>query len=382
MGGGVEKMQGDRMKEFTLYRHERMLFALLRASLHEWETETDLFRDCTEEEWRQCYRLAASQGVMALAWDGVTRLPAGQQPPLSVKLTWAASVESYEKKYTHHCRTVDELSRFYAQQGITVMQMKGVGLSALYPVQSHREGGDIDIYTYSADKERMSDEEANRLADSLMQERCIDVDAEHSPKHSMFYYKGIPVENHKTFLNVEESGAATQAEKVLRTHMNPQLTTLEQGQVLTPSPSFNTLFIAFHAAQHYGSGLALHHLCDWACLLIRYGQRMPEEVTDRRLLRFVAALTLLSNSLLGTEVPVTDGAEELAQKVLEEMLHPRYGKVVPTKNKVGIIVYKTKRLAHRIAIKREVLGVSAGRMIRLSIIRHFRDPQTIFQRKP
>lgn len=373
-------MQGNRMKEITLYRHERMLFALLRASLHERKTEITLFLDSTDEEWKQCHRLAVSQGVMALAWDGVMRLPAELQPPLSVKLAWAAAVERYEKKYLHYCRTVDELSRFYAQHGISVMQMKGVGLSAIYPVPCHREGGDIDIYTYSTDKGRMSDWEANRLADSLMRQENIDVDTEHSPKHSMFYYKGVPVENHKTFLNVESYKAAVQVEKVLKEHMSPQLTALEGGQVLTPSPLFNTLFVAFHAAQHYGSGLALHHLCDWACLLENYGLRIPAGVTDRRFLRFVSALTLLSNRLLGADIPVVDMQEDLAREILEEILHPRYGTVVPVKGRAGIILYKARRLAHLIAIRREVLGASVYKTILHSVIAHIRDPRTIFLR--
>ena len=48
-----------------------MLFALLRASLHEREPEQSFFRDVSGEDWKQCYRVAAQQGVMALAWDGV-----------------------------------------------------------------------------------------------------------------------------------------------------------------------------------------------------------------------------------------------------------------------------------------------------------------------
>lgn len=368
------------MKGIIQYRHERMLFALLRASLHGRKTETALFRGSTDEEWRQCRSLAVSHGVMALAWDGVMKLPAEQQPPLPVKLAWAAAVERYERKYLYYCRTADELSRFYARHGISVMQLKGVGLSALYPVPSHREGGDIDIYTYSADKGRMSDGEANRLADTLMRQENIDVDTEHSPKHSVFYYKGVPVENHKTFLNVESYKAAVQAEKVLKEHMNPQLTVLEGGQVLTPPPLFNTLFIAFHAAQHYGSGLALHHLCDWACLLKSHGLRIPPGITDRRFLRFVSALTLLSNRLLGTDIPVADVPEDLARNMLEEMLRPRYGKTVPAKGRTGIIIYKARRLAHLIAIRREVLGGSACRTILHSVIAHVRKPETIFLR--
>lgn len=368
------------MKTVTLHKHEQMLFALLRASLHERKTETAPFRDSTDEEWKRCHRLAVSHGVMALAWDGVMKLPSELQPSLSVKLTWASAVGRYETKYLYYCRTVDELSRFYARHGISVMQLKGVGLSALYPVPSHREGGDIDIYTYSADKDRMSDEEANRLADHLMREENIEVDTDHSPKHSVFYYKDIPVENHKTFLNVESYRAAVPAEKVLKEQMHPQLTTLDSGRVLTPPPLFNMLFIAFHAAQHYGSGLALHHLCDWACLLKRHGLRMPAGVTDRRFLRFVSALTLLSNQLLGTDVPIADMPENLARKILKEMLHPPYQTVVPAQRGIGIIIYKARRLGHLIALRRDVLGEPAYRTLLHSVIEHIRRPETIFLR--
>jgi hypothetical protein len=145
-----------------------MLFALLRASLHEREPEVSFFQHVSDEDWKLCYRLAASQGVMALAWDGVMKLPVDLQPLRSVKLSWATGVETYEQKYLRYCSTIDEISRFYGEHGIRTMQLKGVGFSLLYPVPCHREGGDIDIYTYSADKKKMSDKEANRLADVLM----------------------------------------------------------------------------------------------------------------------------------------------------------------------------------------------------------------------
>jgi hypothetical protein len=36
---------------------------------------------------------------MALAWDGVLRLPAELMPFRNLKLTWAMAVEKYEAKY-------------------------------------------------------------------------------------------------------------------------------------------------------------------------------------------------------------------------------------------------------------------------------------------
>ena len=156
------------MKTVALNTSERMLFALLRASLHQKEAEQTFFQQVSEEDWKQCYRLAAKQGVMALAWDGIITLPTDLQPPRALKLTWGMAVQDYEAKYARYCRTIQELSAFYAEHGIVTVQMKGVGLSSYYPVPAHREGGDIDIFTFSADKSEMTDAEANRLADKLM----------------------------------------------------------------------------------------------------------------------------------------------------------------------------------------------------------------------
>ena len=59
----------------TLCKSEQMLFALLRSSLHEQEVEQVFFHEATDNDWKQCYQTAINQGVMALAWDGVLRLP-------------------------------------------------------------------------------------------------------------------------------------------------------------------------------------------------------------------------------------------------------------------------------------------------------------------
>lgn len=361
----------------TLGRPVGMLFALLKASLHEREVETSLFEGATDEEWRACYTLASSQGVMALAWDGVGTLPAALQPARPLKLTWASRVVMYEQLYERYCTTVDELSRLYAEQGIATMQLKGVGLSTLYPVPSHREGGDIDIYTYSMDTARMSHAEANRLADQLMTERGIEVDVEYY-KHSNFYYKGIPIENHKSFLSIAEAPVFAHADQLLHKHMEPTLTTLAVGQVLTPSATFNSLFLALHAARHYGSGLALHHLCDWAVMLKHYGLLMPAEVTDKRFLRFVDAMTMLCSRYLGCTVEV-EADEELAHKVLDEILHPRYTDEVKGKSRVGVFVYKLKRLFYNHRLANSIMRTSLARRLWSSVIFHVRRPETIFK---
>lgn len=359
---------------------DQMLLALLRASLSSKEPEITYFQDVDADNWKQCYLLATRQGVMALAWDGIAKLPQELQPSKGLKLTWAMAVEAYEKKYARYCQTVAELSELYQEQGITTVQLKGVGLSADYPIPAHREGGDIDIFTYSSDKNRMSDEEANRMADTLMKQQGIDVDR-HSPKHSNFYYKGIPIENHKTFLNVERYPIAIQVEAWLKEALHPKPTILLDGtcRILTPSSAFNTLFLAFHAAQHYGSGLALHNLYDWAVLVSRYGVQLPDELTDRRFREAIAALTNLCHRHLGTSLQM-DGGEKLADELMEEMLHPKYPqRNVAVKGKTNVLIYKTKRFLYRSRLKNRILYLPLWKRIWDSIVLHVCRPETIFR---
>ena len=165
-------------------KSEEMLFALLRASLHEQETETSFFEDATDADWNECFLLAKKQGVMALTWDGILRLPIQLHPNMELKLQWGIKVEHIERKYQRYCKVAHEITQLYKQHDIATLHLKGVGLSTLYPVPSHREGGDIDIYTYSASK-HISDNEANALADTLMQQQGIEVE-HHSYKHSNF----------------------------------------------------------------------------------------------------------------------------------------------------------------------------------------------------
>ncbi len=369
------------MKKTVLNTSEQMLFALLRASLHQSDAEQSCFQQVSEENWKQCYRLAARQGVMALAWDGVVTLPGHLQPPRALKLTWGMAVQNYEAKYARYCRVIQELSAFYAEHGIVTVQMKGVGLSNYYPVPAHREGGDIDIFTFSADTSKMTDAQANRLADELMKQQGIDVDMR-LYKHSNFYYKGVPIENHKFFLNVEHYSVAVQVNELLKQCLQPQTTELLGGEcrILTPSPAFNTLFLAFHASQHYGSGIALHHLCDWAMLIKHHGVQLPKELTDKRFIEAIQAFTQLCNRYLGTEVEVTEG-NELADDIMEEVLHSRFPfkEEIQMKNKLGVLLYKTRRFFYRSRISNRILYIPVWNRVWRSVVINVCRPEKIFR---
>lgn len=349
---------------------DNILFALLRMALYNKICTEVEWRGVTEEEWKRCYRLAAEQGVMAMAWDGLQQVMDQCNIPRSLKITWGISVQAYEQTYVHYCQTAAELTALYKTHGIGMVQLKGVGLSTYYPIPAHREGGDIDIYTYSNDLQARSDQEANRLADELMLERGIKVDTR-SRKHSTFKYKGVSVENHKTFLSVQINPVAVSMDKLLRNLLVPTPTTLCEGKfnIQTPPSAFNALFLSFHAAQHFGYGFRLHHLVDWACLLNREGYCMPQGVTDERFLNFVCAMTHLCNNLLGTNVQV-NGGEELVDTLYNQMMHSPYSERIPVKGEISVVWYKLKRLLYSHRMLNMVFDISLLKVIKHSIWFH------------
>ncbi len=366
-------------------RSVRMLLALLASALNGKRAVEELFSPAAEQDWRECYKMAAEQGVMAIAWDGVLALPAACQPPRAVKLPWALAVEKYEQRYERYCHTVQELTDTFRPHGIGLMQLKGVGFSACYPVPAHREGGDIDVYLYSLDPLGMTDSEARERGERLMEEQGIGIERTHSKKHNEFYYRNIMIESHKTFLNVYNTPEAKPMEAWLHTQKQPVAAALCGGRytVSVPGDAFNAVFIGFHAAQHYVHGLSLHHLCDWACMVRRGGlSLLPAEQTDRKVMRFLQAFTALAVQHLGVEaenVPY-DGA--YAAAIFHEMLYPAFSADAAKAlqgNPWRTLIYKTRRFFHRNRKINSVFTISLASRLREVYKNNVKDPARLFR---
>lgn len=347
------------IKALNLGYPENMLLALLRASLHQQDVETVYFQQATEEDWLKCYRLAVRQGVSSLAWGGIERLPAKHNPPLNVKLSWALQEKKQLEKYRKHCLVANEVTQFFAKHGIATVILKGVGLSRFYPIPAHREGGDIDIYTYSADKARMTDEEANRLADELISKQGAIIGNSSSKKHSNFYFNGIMFENHRMFLHEEECQTTVKAEQWLKKNFDTQVVKLLNGecQIEVPSIAFDSVFVSLHAAQHYGMGLSLKHLCDWALLLQQEGMGIPSDLDDKYFKKTVTILTQLCNQYLGFAIPI-EGECKLANKMMQEILYPPYYKKAPAGGFIKTYLFQLRNRIHIFKLKHRLLGVS------------------------
>ena len=358
-----------------------MLLTLLRSSLTQTPANASVFDNVTPENWRKCYKLSESQGVKALAWDGLMTLPSEIRPSKQLFLNWALAVEKYEHNYEHYCKTIAKLSDFYSEHGISTMQMKGVAFSLYYPHPEHREGGDIDIYTYSSDTSSMSDEEANSLADKLMEQQGILVSYE-GYKHSVFHYNGVEIENHKCFLNVKTIKSSVPVENELRKVLKPERVSLLDGKysILVPSDAFNTLFISFHAMQHIGAGVNLHHVCDWACLLNKSGMLIPPELTDTSFHRGLSMFNKFVSRFFGTEVPTECSEDDLDKFFWLIMREPDEQKT-NSHNPFKIIYVKIRHFYRFVTLRKIMLGEPIMPRLFKGIYELFFRPRVIFSKK-
>ncbi len=272
------------------------------------------------------YRLAASQGVLGLTLDGMPReFPVTDR---ALRLRWEISVQQMEYRNKRQCEVLKELVLLFRSQDVELMLLKGAGIGMLYARPEHRECGDIDIYL-------MGDyDKGNRIIESM----GIEVNTK-SSKHSNFFYKGVPVENHKTFLNVSDSRTDSNLEQGLHRILSEQGTDtimLDDVPVCIPKPDFSAVFLTRHAIVHFlASGLVLRHFCDLALFFEANKERINTGFIEKMMICENQFLLLNSFLTIGRKyLGQPDGffsvskadselAEKWAERVLEDTFCPR-----------------------------------------------------------
>ncbi|NTU94476.1 MAG: nucleotidyltransferase family protein [Bacteroidales bacterium] len=237
------------------FTHEQnTLLSLIKTSLC-FHKNREAFLEIPEDlDWNSFVNLAARQGVLCVARDGLTQI-GGLSRELLIR--WELSIQKLEARNKRQRAVIKELVALFRENGIEMLLLKGIGLSELYPDPNHRECGDIDIFLLG------DYEKGNKVIEDLE----IEVDKK-GTKHSNFFFKGVPVENHKTFLNVEY----TKADKNLEKHLHKILCeqgfdtiTIDDITVRIPTPDFTAIFLSRHNIIHFlASGLVLRHFCDLA----------------------------------------------------------------------------------------------------------------------
>lgn len=277
-------------------------------------------------DWKGIEALAERQGLTAIILDGMNHLPAEQKPPKEMLLNWIGLVmQGYEYRYSDYEKAIIELAKFYNENGIKMMVLKGYGLSLNYPEPNHRPCGDIDIWNFGCQK----------TADELISKTFklhIDNSELH---HTCFDWKGYLVENHYDFLIVQSNKTNAKLESILKDLAMDDSKRIEvNGQVIyIPSPNLNALFLLRHMLMHFVAiGITIRHLLDWAFFWEKFGEEVNKDwllgvLNDYNMTTFFNIINAICVEDLGFEsgiFPSVQFSPFLKEKVLKEILNPEY----------------------------------------------------------
>jgi hypothetical protein len=353
------------------------LLALLQAATPDSPLPCEIFADMTEDDWQALYQLAVHGGVVATAYDGLLRLPPLSMPPRKLRFAWAATVEHIGQKYAHTRSVATDLAGRFGEHGIRMLVMKGLGLSQYYPIPSHREFGDIDIYLFG------EKEQGDKLLKSWGAKENPSSD-----KHSSFTWQGVLVENHGSFLNPDGSALNRDLNARLKKIVETNHQSSPAGLPLFPPVDFITLFFMAHAAQHFGTDhLVWRYFCDWAMILRRLGgkwdmQAYAEALGHAGFRSFADAVTAITADEWGLSPEITPSFER--QPVLEAQLRKDrlLPKALPRKDMpvLQLIIFKYRRFMAR-RWKYELIYGNFRRVIIQSVFYHLRNPQSIICRR-
>ena len=302
----------------------------------------DPLKQINDSDWKEIYRQASYQGVLGVLWDGVKDLPMDK----GLRLNWALNVEKIEQKYERQRIVLEELAELFGQHGMEMMVIKGYGLSLLYPEPKHRPCGDIDFYLYGeyAKGDRVLEETHNLTTD---------LNKHH---HTVNYYKGVMLENHYDFLNIESHESNKIIEQRLIEEVEAdkgELRELSNGaKFRIPCPEFNALFLLRHAAAHFAAErIGIRHLVDWALFLSNYAEKVDWErfykfAQQMNMHRFLISINTIAIEQLGVDpklLPQYGREPELEKRVLEEIMSPKFQVPMPKRKTPALYLWKLRR---------------------------------------
>ena len=294
----------------------------------------------TDINWAEVLEVATSQGVFGLCADALQRMPREQRPGKSLLMKWIGQVGFMENCYQKHKELIKKLARFYADNGIRLMVLKGYGLSLLWPNPKHRPVGDIDTYNFGS----------HVLADRIMHEKLgIPIENNHH-KHSVFSICGVTVENHYSFLNVHGHRSSAEIENILEEGVTGEyVKDTDLQNVYYPSMRFNSLYLLRHSAEHFASvNINLRQVLDWGFFVRAYDMDWDwlfcqlDKVGMKQYLAILNAICVKHLGFEATLFPVLEIDENLVERSFNDILIPEFQKEMH-KNAFAEIVYRFKR---------------------------------------
>ena len=273
--------------------------------------------------WSGVYALAQRQGVLAIAFDGLTKLFEQDREfakafPQSLKFRWINATFNIEQRYERQLRLSAELAGKWAESGIQTFCLKGLAISSYYPEPTHRECGDLDCFLPN-----------NYERGNVVAEECGAKVERDFYKHSHISYKGLMVENHQFCTQIRGAKECKERERYLQSMLaTNNMQYIVDTKLIRPSCDFNALFLTAHSFGHFlTEGIHLRHILDWALLVKAEQDNIDWDsfyawCNKLGYTRFVNALNAIAVDYLGFEFcnkVVVD--RTLSERILNDVLY-------------------------------------------------------------
>lgn len=333
-------------------KESAFLLTLVRLGIH---PEADLEPTPTVIDWQAVIDLAGGQGVVAIAWDGYSRLYEGGMVTADmepkVKKQWIARViQFHEWKYASYRAVIGHLASFYARHDIKMMVLKGYGLSLNYPVPAHRPCGDVDIWNFGEYKR----------ADKVLHDGLgIRIDNSHH-HHTVFRFEGQMFENHYDFVNVHAHPSSKRVEEQLKklAFEREEVEEIDGQQVYLPNPDFNALFLLRHTSAHFAAEkMSLRQIMDWGTFVLKYHDGIDWDglvsFVDRIGMRpFMDILNEICVEYLGFSTDIfpvrlsTSSRSGIQTRVVEDIFAPEFADKNPKDHFFSSLFWRYRRWKH------------------------------------
>lgn len=228
--------------------------------------------------WQKVFADAGVNGVSAICYEAVKRLPEEQRPPFGLMLRWDISALGIQQGFEARHEVTGEFRDLLSQNGLGMLLLKGETLADNYPDPSLRECGDVDFITMKAGDSAgvsnagsptdISNAGVSGFAECSALIGGLGLETKSQAKHVEFIYKGIHFESHDPEHTEDYNASHHRTYELLNTSLKDAA--LRPDGCWELEPVMQAVFVVKHMAQHVcysGGKISLRMLLDLALLL-------------------------------------------------------------------------------------------------------------------
>jgi len=237
----------------------KALFTLLRSGL--WNTPVDNAAcfPLQDVEWDSLYKIAITQTIEGVIYDGIQKLPHEFLPPRAILLKWIVKISKIESSNAVMNRCIQEQVAFFNKIGAKPILLKGQGIAHYYPHPDHRVCGDIDwFFKNPADV---------KVIERQLKAKNIKIYTDTIDSKS-YLWRSCLVENHTKLFDVFNPIAHFKLKLIIEKQLTTNDGYIGKDKVYeTLPPNLNIIQVNLHILKHLLSfGIGLRQFCDAAIL--------------------------------------------------------------------------------------------------------------------